>query len=144
MGLSPHHFTLRIFLAATLLLSCARRGPLLAPEDVIPGSLADLKGNYANDEVTLEWTRPGFPGRTAEALSVRAFRIERACGPGPADFLVLARLDLTSRVRLRFQRRFRFIDHPPKELLPCRYRIICEGPYGHLSEPSNIVKAPND
>lgn len=131
-------------LAVLIFCGCARKGPLLAPEEAVPYPVTDLKASYVGGAVVLEWTRPRSHRGDLRAENLRSFRVERACGVAPVSFSTLFRVDLTAKVRLQFQRRFRFVDRPPKELLPCVYRIISEGHYGHVSEPSNTVWVQNE
>jgi hypothetical protein len=122
--------------------ACAKRGPLLAPEDLVPPAVADLAAKLNEGNVELTWTRPKPKGaRMTGALAIRAFSVQRACEQEETQgFVTIERIELQDQFRLRQQRRFRVVDRVPPGLLPCNYRVVAENGYGYLSLPSNLVR----
>lgn len=130
------------FLLVLLLISCARKGPMLAPEELTPPAVRDLQAETREETVVLTWTRPKASQANVSGLQVRSFLIERACGSEGSPFLLVQKVEVTDLGRIRKRRRFQLLDKLPPEPRPCRYRVVTENHFGYRSEPSNVAMVP--
>ncbi len=121
--------------------SCARRGPLRAPEEVRPEPIQDLRVRRVDREVELSWSRPQRSEAGRRLDEIAAFVVERQClGQNDASFAPVTTLATGERGRFRKVRSYRYRHEVPQELLPCRYRIVSKTYDGYVSQPSNVVE----
>ncbi len=121
--------------------SCARRGPLRAPEDVRPAPIDDLAARWIDGQVELQWSRPNRSETGRRVDEIAEFIIEHQCiGRGDSDFSVAATVATGERGRFRRVRSYRYRRDVPEEWLPCRYRVVSKTYDGYVSEPSNTVE----
>jgi predicted small lipoprotein YifL len=137
------HFCLLTFafcLLTVVLPACGRKGPLHAPEDVLPQTITDLSATHTPDGIQLSWGRPRTYTGGGHLTDLGGFVLERAQGTEPqAPFRRLLVLNVNDRDRFRQIKRFRYLDHDTTVGTLYRYRVVSFTTDRYFSAPSNVV-----
>jgi predicted small lipoprotein YifL len=138
-NLRPFAFCL-LPLAACLLCSCGRKGPVRPPEDIRPTSISDLTASSTPKGIQLSWSRPRTYTGGAQMSDLGGFVVERAAGTDPlVPFERLVVLEVTDRDRYRQIKRFSYVDTDTTVETPYRYRVVSFTTDRYFSAPSNVV-----
>lgn len=122
-------------------VSCARRGPLRAPEEIRPAPISDLRAQRRNQEVELIWSRPARTEAGGAVDEIDAFVVQRQCrGLEETDFFPLVTVQTLERGRFRRAKTYRYRHEIRSDMLPCRYRVVSQTDDGYVSQPSNVVE----
>jgi hypothetical protein len=137
----PENGLLLLLTFTVAVSACGRKGPVRAPEDVLPQRITDLTVATARDGIQLSWSRPRTYTDGSRMTDLGGFIVERAGAAPQAGFQKLATQEVSDRDRFRQVKHFTYLDRDTTVGTVYRYRVVSFTVDGYFSEASNVVMA---
>jgi len=137
-----------IALLMLLLCACGRKGPLMAPEGLVPARVTDLQALQRGDALQLSWTLPTRQEGGGKLTDLAGFRIVRhevlppaqECTECPDAWKLLKHVDLEYLQGVeRVENRLFLIDGTAKPGTAYQYRVTAINRDGDMGLPSAPV-----
>jgi predicted small lipoprotein YifL len=141
--------TLLLLSVLVLLSACGKRGPLVAPETLVPAPIKDLKVEQKGNRFQVCWSAPGreeWGGPLTDLAGFRVFRREvlppdEDCETCPSAYRQVKTVDPEYlRDVLRYGSLYCFFDTELTDGKTYQYKVISVDAEGASSQDSNKVR----